>query len=936
MSLAFDSADPPLPPNPRTHPDTLWTLLERRHHSVPEVRLIRLSWLLGPALAASAARSSWERFPPRHTLERICPEAFIGVDELRKLHAQHDSELRKLSSSARAPLPFVAVSHDWESLDHPDPRADRLVSIICALEQQQHASPALPTEIGVYLPWCSLPQEDPRGGRTAAERLAFVSALQTMPLWYTHVKSTVLLVHPHMQPAVDPDDDARRTPHARSAADGAIAARAASLGHMSQRVGAPPASGRWLAPHPMWAVGGGWPSVERSVLLMCGKRRSPLGGGWAQLIETRLGESDALGDARLSARFFASTHAATTAVHELRTGGLLRANDLLTGARTHLPLALSSAADTLIDAGTRRIEHIDAAVDAARRPLQPIRHNSSRRSTHPPPPSSEATGEKTISSGPLPVPPPPDDVDGIEDEDETFSHVRPCRATSPQPERYSYSATLAHRRDDRTMGWDVHVHYVRAFFDGIASIDLDHAAATHSSPSCIWGDADLEALGVVLPFLTRHPQAPSVHMFELNELPPPVGTTTADEKLNDDNSAAASAGAASSGRSGGKSGGRSGGRSGGKSGGAWWRKPKPPAASAKHQPATSDGVLSSGSRPALFYGGLTSRWAPSPLGYSVTRLQLARNQLGDGGVAVLAEVAMSTGVLSSLTHLSLVDNRIRDAGMAALGRALGCPHGLPRLVELTLSINRIGDGGMLALFDALKAARGSLPQLSTLRLDSNRLCDDGCRALARCFGRGAMAGVSELDLSNNRIADAGVASLGRVSLKALTRLRLLDLSGNALGGRNADGGALDHGVAAIAAALGAGGLCELRTLKLRLNRVGDDGATKLATAATQGGGRQLRELCLMDNRISKIGIDALAAVVGDAAALPQLATLGLGGNPGLEDARGALVAALGIGPDALLSIGGGEVIDARTKSVDQPVIPSWAAASVPIRRDGRL
>ena len=30
----------------------------------------------------------------------------------------------------------------------------------------------------------------------------------------------------------------------------------------------------WRAPHPMWGVGGGWPSLERTVLLLGGKRRA--------------------------------------------------------------------------------------------------------------------------------------------------------------------------------------------------------------------------------------------------------------------------------------------------------------------------------------------------------------------------------------------------------------------------------------------------------------------------------------------------------------------------------------------------------------------------------------------------------------------------------------------------------------------------------------
>ena len=78
-------SQPPLPSSPRTDPNTLWQLLERTHGDVPEVRLVRASWLLGPALASKSSLSTWERFPSRNTLERLHPEAFLPTAELRKL-----------------------------------------------------------------------------------------------------------------------------------------------------------------------------------------------------------------------------------------------------------------------------------------------------------------------------------------------------------------------------------------------------------------------------------------------------------------------------------------------------------------------------------------------------------------------------------------------------------------------------------------------------------------------------------------------------------------------------------------------------------------------------------------------------------------------------------------------------------------------------------
>jgi hypothetical protein len=50
----------------------------------------------------------------------------------------------------------------------------------------------------------------------------------------------------------------------------------------------PPDTARrpWLAPQPEWAVGGGWPTLERVTLLLQGKRAvSTCQGRWAQLLD---------------------------------------------------------------------------------------------------------------------------------------------------------------------------------------------------------------------------------------------------------------------------------------------------------------------------------------------------------------------------------------------------------------------------------------------------------------------------------------------------------------------------------------------------------------------------------------------------------------------------------------------------------------------------
>ena len=332
--------------------------------------------------------------------------------------------------------------------------------------------------------------------------------------------------------------------------------------------------------------------------------------------------------------------------------------------------------------------------------------------------------------------------------------------------------------------------------------------------------------------------------------------------------------------------------------------------------------------------------------YSIERVELASNRLSDVGIESLCVCAAGTGALSCVRVLTLTDNRIRGVVCPHLGKTLGAAHGLPRLNELSLSLNRINDVGMLALADELH--HRALPYLWTLRLDSNRIGDDGVCALARALGRGAMASLSTLDLAGNRISDQGLESLVRVACehgKALGHLTTLDLSANKLGssrkaaahprarglferarpedadeeeGSAAQEKGADQGVATLASALAVGYMPTLRTLKLNGNRIGDRGARALATAGRRGGAPALRALWLCDNQIRSAGVQALANAVADTKAFCALATLVLGGNPGADESetgakgRAALVAAVGSGPRAVLSLGDSTVIDGRS------------------------
>ena len=207
--LQSPSAAPPSPPAgpdlrqyPESwhSPDTIWSLLSRSHGEldpVPEVRLLRASWLIRAARGTcSYERSARGLLPRRQLLEASHPEAFISLDELRKLHERGRARRRylrllraegRLGHGARAAaaadgptddgcadgyggsgggsnndrsvasavggdaagavdggdtgdelLPIVAVSMAWESADHPDPRARQLERLVAILLEAQH------------------------------------------------------------------------------------------------------------------------------------------------------------------------------------------------------------------------------------------------------------------------------------------------------------------------------------------------------------------------------------------------------------------------------------------------------------------------------------------------------------------------------------------------------------------------------------------------------------------------------------------------------------------------------------------------------------------------------------------------------------------------------------------------------------------------------
>lgn len=481
----------------------------------------------------------------------------------------------------------------------------------------------------------------------------------------------------------------------------------------------------------------------------------------------------------------------------------------------------------------------------------------------------------------------------------------------------AHARTLVQRRQTAHLSINVFRSAVLDMFAGVRELRLDRA------PS--WGDDETAVLAAMLPFLTRCADGEEVAI---------------DESVGDVGGGGAGGDTAQVGGE---------------------------ASRVGHGTGLALQLLPSAAPPSIL-----SNVDVVPTCYRLMRLCLSANAIGDAGAEALALCAVGSGALASLVELTLADNRIHDAGFTALARALASPQCMPFLAELSLSLNQIGDASMHALAEEIHAQaaadqhaavnaggygggvrrRGggsgvgksappprsgtadataaipfhstALADLQALRLDSNRLGDEGTRHLARCFALGAMAALALLDLGGNRLGDDGLAALMRIACErghALSRLTHLALEQNRLGHKPAH---VDKGVATLAAALAVGHMPGLRTLRLSGNRISDRGAKALALAAKRGGGARLRELWLCDNLIGVEGVRSLADAVGDDRAVASLCTLALGGNPGADakeagEAGGAmksaLEAAVGVGPRAVLSLGD-EVIDGRSRPAD--------------------
>ena len=147
--------------------------------------------------------------PDRRQIEAEHSGAIFGVAELVAAHAKHletisaadEGQLTQAVQNNLGALPVIAVSHCWESAEHPDPAARTLCRVAERLagkfSPQAEPLDGLPlfrawgfADVGCMVDWSSLYQKP----RTAPQEACFRAALASMSIWYAHRLTTVMLV----------------------------------------------------------------------------------------------------------------------------------------------------------------------------------------------------------------------------------------------------------------------------------------------------------------------------------------------------------------------------------------------------------------------------------------------------------------------------------------------------------------------------------------------------------------------------------------------------------------------------------------------------------------------------------------------------------------------------------------------------------------------
>ncbi|CAE7587060.1 NLRC3 [Symbiodinium sp. CCMP2592] len=232
---------------------------------------------------------------------------------------------------------------------------------------------------------------------------------------------------------------------------------------------------------------------------------------------------------------------------------------------------------------------------------------------------------------------------------------------------------------------------------------------------------------------------------------------------------------------------------------------------------------------------------------SLRALGLRGNSVGDEGATALAAAAKTS---KQLRILDLRENGIGDEGAAALAEAAKTSKSL-RTVDLR--DNRIGDAGAKAFFSATWCMSSSTQTL----LDGNHTSHAGTKVSAALWAITCRRRASKqtLDLCYANVDDAVMKAI--VEYLEDFSFRDLLLQGNRIS---------DQGVKVVAASAAFG--TSVKRLKLASNRVGDIGAQALAKAFLTS--EVILEADLKNNRVGDKGAQALLEALLQCSSLKRI------------------------------------------------------------------
>ena len=197
------------------------------------------------------------------------------------------------------------------------------------------------------------------------------------------------------------------------------------------------------------------------------------------------------------------------------------------------------------------------------------------------------------------------------------------------------------------------------------------------------------------------------------------------------------------------------------------------------------------------------------------------NKAGDAGATLLVNTLLASSSTNAMHEINFNDEDIGDEGARAFARLLQAD---PLLGTLRLEKNRITDEGAVALYSALKYNT----HIKSLYMGSNQqLTDKAAEAAAEALRLNKPEKMEALKLFDIKgIGDKGAAAVAE-AMKVNTAIFEMNLAGCSIG---------DQGAIALADALRVNNGCKSRLHKYYLhnNRIGDRGALALADAIAHG------------------------------------------------------------------------------------------------------